>query len=658
MGFFKKLISSLSNSLDENTKKEIEKKVGSLQNKLGNLASEMTPCEEETVHPEPAKKKPAKPKASAAAKKPSTQKEAGKKQVQTSTVKTKEERNTAVHIDDKRKKEIGTIVSSLEQKGQDSRKENKVKEKPQPQKDAKTDEYVSSDTTATSATTDNDFSERMEKLIAAALQDGVLTDKEKEIIRRRAEKEGEDPDEVEMIIEARLADMNASKQQKTAAEATTAKATPAVEEDFKSDVEISNNIKVLDRSYYGYKNIVLPDSVEEILFNQFFNDDKLERIKLSNHLKFIGKTAFWNTHLRNIIIPESVESIGTSAFASCEFLESVDMSQCTKLEELSDETFRGCIKLKEVQFPQNLKEIGKNVFYGCESLKNVQLPSNLKEIGKDAFYGCKSLENVDMSQCTKLEELGEETFRGRIKLKYVQFPQNLKEIGKDAFCGCESLENVDMSQCTELEELGEEAFQGCKRLKSIQLPPNLKKICRSALSGTALQELAIPDTVEEIEDGIVAGCSKLKSLILPQKLRVLGNLTKNYRSHISSLDMSKCSELEEINNSIGYFDNLKQLVIPNGVKTIETKELCRRDLPLKALYLPKTLEKLEVQHDYFEYVYCYSPKLESLDSLSGFADTIYVLPEYIEVYRQQAEAEEVSANIEAIPDDKLYFYDD
>lgn len=587
MGFFKKLISSLSNSLDENTKKEIEKKVGSLQNKLGNLASEMNPREEEAVHPEPAKKKPAKPKASAAAKKPSTQKEAGKKQVQTSTVKTKEERNTAVHIDDKRKKEIGTIVSSLEQKGQDSRKENKVKEKPQPQKDAKTDEYVSSDTTATSATTDNDFSERLEKLIAAALQDGVLTDKEKEIIRRRAEKEGEDPDEVEMIIEARLADMNTSKQQKTVAEATTAKATPTVEEDFKSDVEISNNIKVLDRSYYGYKNIVLPDSVEEILFNQFFNDDKLERIKLSNHLKFIGKTAFWNTHLRNIIIPESVESIGTSVFASCEFLES-----------------------------------------------------------------------VDMSQCTKLEELGEETFRGRIKLKYVQFPQNLKEIGKDAFCGCESLENVDMSQCTELEELGEEAFQGCKRLKSIQLPPNLKKICRSALSGTALQELAIPDTVEEIEDGIVAGCSKLKSLILPQKLRVLGNLTKNYRSHISSLDMSKCSELEEINNSIGYFDNLKQLVIPNGVKTIETKELCRRDLPLKALYLPKTLEKLEVQHDYFEYVYCYSPKLESLDSLSGFADTIYVLPEYLEVYRQQAEAEEVSANIEAIPDDKLYFYDD
>ena len=36
------------------------------------------------------------------------------------------------------------------------------------------------------------FSPRLEELIHAALQDGVLTDHEKEVILRRAEKEGED----------------------------------------------------------------------------------------------------------------------------------------------------------------------------------------------------------------------------------------------------------------------------------------------------------------------------------------------------------------------------------------------------------------------------------------------------------------------------------
>lgn len=51
------------------------------------------------------------------------------------------------------------------------------------------------------------FSPRLEALIDAALQDGVLTDKERFMIKSRAEKEGEDWDEVEMIIEARLAKM-------------------------------------------------------------------------------------------------------------------------------------------------------------------------------------------------------------------------------------------------------------------------------------------------------------------------------------------------------------------------------------------------------------------------------------------------------------------
>lgn len=48
------------------------------------------------------------------------------------------------------------------------------------------------------------FSDRIENLISAALQDGVLTDKEEEILKRRVEKEGEDWDEVEMYIQSLL----------------------------------------------------------------------------------------------------------------------------------------------------------------------------------------------------------------------------------------------------------------------------------------------------------------------------------------------------------------------------------------------------------------------------------------------------------------------
>ena len=48
------------------------------------------------------------------------------------------------------------------------------------------------------------YSDRLEELISAALQDGNLTKQKRNIIMRRAEKEGEDIEEVMMVVESRL----------------------------------------------------------------------------------------------------------------------------------------------------------------------------------------------------------------------------------------------------------------------------------------------------------------------------------------------------------------------------------------------------------------------------------------------------------------------
>lgn len=48
------------------------------------------------------------------------------------------------------------------------------------------------------------YSEKLEELISLVLSDGILTEQKRDIIKRRAEKEGEDVDEVMMIVEARL----------------------------------------------------------------------------------------------------------------------------------------------------------------------------------------------------------------------------------------------------------------------------------------------------------------------------------------------------------------------------------------------------------------------------------------------------------------------
>lgn len=52
------------------------------------------------------------------------------------------------------------------------------------------------------------YSRELEELIESVLADGVLTDKERTVLRKRAQACGEDPDEVMVVVEGRLTKMN------------------------------------------------------------------------------------------------------------------------------------------------------------------------------------------------------------------------------------------------------------------------------------------------------------------------------------------------------------------------------------------------------------------------------------------------------------------
>lgn len=70
------------------------------------------------------------------------------------------------------------------------------------------------------------YSEKLEEVISAALADGNLTEQKRNIIMRRAEKEGEDVEEVMMIVESRLLSQDKSQPKQ---------ATPKSEADEKAD---------------------------------------------------------------------------------------------------------------------------------------------------------------------------------------------------------------------------------------------------------------------------------------------------------------------------------------------------------------------------------------------------------------------------------------
>ena len=51
------------------------------------------------------------------------------------------------------------------------------------------------------------YDEKIESLISAALADGVLTEKEKQVLFKRAQAEEIDIDEFEMVLDARLVEL-------------------------------------------------------------------------------------------------------------------------------------------------------------------------------------------------------------------------------------------------------------------------------------------------------------------------------------------------------------------------------------------------------------------------------------------------------------------
>ena len=63
------------------------------------------------------------------------------------------------------------------------------------------------------------YNERIERLISAALADGELTEKEKQILFRNAQAEGIDLDEFEMVLEARLYEKQKEDRENAAAQA-------------------------------------------------------------------------------------------------------------------------------------------------------------------------------------------------------------------------------------------------------------------------------------------------------------------------------------------------------------------------------------------------------------------------------------------------------
>ena len=349
----------------------------------------------------------------------------------------------------------------------------------------------------------------------------------------------------------------------------------------------------------------------------------------------IGDKAFYEfIKLESVILPPTIKRIGKSSFYKCSSLKTIDFSQCTQLEEIGDQAFYKCA-LKEIVIPDSVEVIGRSAF-----ASNKLESATIGKLAKNYFYEERQTilgNNPYLKELTFRSKVAEYT--GAKSLTSVCFDDTVKELGKWAVAECSNLEKVVIPES--VEKIGYGAFVGCYKLSYIELS----------------------DNITEIEDHVFAK-TNLKEISFPKKLEKLGRVGADLEK-LRKLDFSKVTQLEVIPDEfIGpNTPKLKELALPIGIKKIGEEIGGEK---LNRLFLPPTIQEVEDLYQSNLDIYCFAPKIEELGLMiescedSEDACHLYVLPQYLDLYKAQREAEDVSEDlliIDVIPDEYLYFYD-
>lgn len=149
-----------------------------------------------------------------------------------------------------------------------------------------------------------------------------------------------------------------------------------------------------------------------------------------------------------------------------------------------------------------------------------------------------------------------------------------------------------------LERLYGNAFIGCANLKSVSIPPSVTSIGIGAFSGTGIQSIVIPASVEGTIDGVFKDCKSLTSVEISGNNLTVVNFSgcDNLKSAIinegvvrigyGTFMKFKLLETVKLPDSLGVIgerafaecSSLSTIVIPKGVEYIETGAFARSGL--------------------------------------------------------------------------------
>lgn len=348
------------------------------------------------------------------------------------------------------------------------------------------------------------------------------------------------------------------------------------------------------------EHVEIPEGVTTLKSYMFSKTPHLDSVILPNTIINIEKYAFDESAIRTIDIPEGTKEIQQNAFKSCYDLKTVSLPKSLLKIDLG--AFNNCKMLQDVYLYGVPRIVGTHPFALCSKfalhivdlepdegldsfLENIRTSMRLIYVRKDlvdkfkrAFPKYSSLifeepGKPETEEDIKIEE-SRETAQKDTRIKYNANCSELITV-TEQFKECSFELPLCVKQISTFEEnrifdsvIRNRGFADCQELKTIKLHDNLEKIGIGAFKNTNIEDIVIPDSVQEIGKYAFAYTKNLKHITLPAQCKV---------------------------DTFGLFleSAIESIRIPEGTTTID-REAFRETHALRHVDIPSTVTSINL----------------------------------------------------------------